>query len=235
MAPSNNKPPQTINDLINKNISVTCPYCHEVTKLIPQTNPINDNTTHDKSYFVAFCGNRDNEHCKPLFAIYSILNNRIVKVFPFSDHSATSIRGDMPYSIKQDLAEAKRCITADAYKASAVLFRRTIEGIACDKLKQDAWRTDGKTKNLSELIKLLVKKNIIANDVEDFIDLIKFFGDHGAHVQKQEDNNSIDFKSIKKLEKITDIFIDRIYRDLTLLDEVKDLRDNRIARTSSSK
>lgn len=161
-----------------RNITAQCPYCNCKVRLDPWGDILFINGLY---YFIAICPNcyRD---CKPLFAVYEDLNDRIIRLYPLPMGNEDSLHIAIPQNIKSDYAEAIRCQYAEAYKACMVMCRRVIEAIACDKLGEDARRSDGNTKQLNKLIEELFNQHLITADIKNAALEIKYFGNYGAHV-----------------------------------------------------
>ncbi len=174
--------PSSIEGLREINISTECPHCGDTVSLLPRHDPITD-VGNENAYFVALCPNHRWRHCKPIFAVYEALNDYIVARYPIPGFEASSMHEAIPLDIREDYAEARRCMYADAYKGAVALFRRVVEATACDRLGKKAKSKDGKTKRLYELIDLLGSEGLITKDIKDAAHEVRFFGNYGVHVQ----------------------------------------------------
>ena len=174
--------PSSIKELVQRNISTECPHCGDTIALLPQHDPITD-ALNEIAYFVALCPNHKRRHCKPIFAVYQALNNYIFASYPMPGFKASNIHEAIPESIREDYAEARRCMFAEAYKGAVALFRRVVEATACDKLGKEAKNNNGKTKILYELIDLLHSEGLITKDIKDAVHEVRLLGNYGAHVQ----------------------------------------------------
>lgn len=174
------RPPDNIEQLTARNISTDCPSCGDTVALIPWHHPSN---THDESYFVALCPNQRRSHCKPIFAIYQPLNDRIIDRYPIPSYKASSLHEAIPVNIREDFAEAKRCLSVRAYKASVAMCRRVVEALACDKLGKKAKGEDGKTMKLYKLIDTLHADGLITKNIKETAHELRHFGNYGAHLQ----------------------------------------------------
>jgi len=179
--------PKAIEELTERNLSTECPSCGDKVTIIPQHEPVND--LNDYSYFVAKCPNHKRLHCKPIFAVYEVMNDRICERYPIPTFKASNMHESIPISIREDYAESRRCLFVDAYKGAVTLCRRVIEAIACDKLGQKSKDDKRKTKKLFELIDLMHNEGLITKDIKDSAHEIRLFGNYGAHVQDDRLDN----------------------------------------------
>jgi len=174
-------PPKTIEELQARNISTVCPDCNDRVTLDPVAGPVN--SLHDNSYFVALCPNAQRSYCNPIFAIYQTLNDCIIERYPIPSFKADFMDKSIPEKIREDYAEAKRCVYVNAYKGAVGLYRRVVEAAACEKLNTKAKDAKGRTKRLVELIDTLQTNGLITNDIKESAHEIRLFGNYGVHVQ----------------------------------------------------
>jgi len=166
---------------MSRNISTECPYCGDTVALLPQCKPIKD--LDNCFYFLALCPNYKRSYCKPIFAVYQSLNNYIKKRYPIPKLSASSMHEAIPYTIREDYAESRRCLYVDAYKGAITLLRRVIEAVSCDRLGEKSKDKNGRSKRLYDLINLLLTEGLITKGLSDSAHEIRLFGNYGAHVQ----------------------------------------------------
>lgn len=174
------RPPESIEQLQERNISTKCPYCGDMVSLIPVHKPVN---SYDNSYFVALCPNHKRQHCKPIFALYQPLNDFIQERYPIPTFNASGIPKAIPEPIREDYAEGVRCLFVASHKAVVVMCRRVLEAVVCDKLGSKAKDTKGNPFKLHTLIDLLHTDGFITKDLKDSAHEIRHFGNYGAHVQ----------------------------------------------------
>ena len=174
--------PSSVGGLLERNISTECPHCGDTVSLLPQHEPITD-VGKDNAYFVALCPNHRRHYCKPILAVYQALNDFIIERYPIPGFEASHIHEAIPKRIREDYAEARRCMFVEAYKGAVALFRRVVEATACDKLGKKARHKNGTTKKLYELIDLLGSESLITKDVKDAAHEVRLFGNYGVHVQ----------------------------------------------------
>ena len=220
--------PDTINELEKRNISTDCPNCRDTVALIPQHNPITD-SLNEHSYFVALCPNHKKRHCNPIFAVYEALNDIIDERYPIPSFSASNMHEAIPKSIREDYAEARRCMYVDANKGAVALFRRVVEAIACDKLGDESLNTKGKTKKLDTLIDLLFSRGIITKNIKDNANEIRLFGNYGAHVQ-DDGLDKVDRDEAQDVREISWQLLHTIY---VAPFTAKNLRDKRLEKGST--
>jgi hypothetical protein len=174
------RPPETIEQLQERNISTDCPYCGDTISLIPVHKPVNSDNL---SYFVALCPNHKRQYCKPIFAIYQALNDLIQMRYPIPTFDASRMHKAIPEAIREDYAEGARCLFVGSYKAVVVMCRRTLEAVARDKLGSKAMDAKGNPLKLHALIDCFYAEGFITKDLEDSAHEVRHFGNYGAHVQ----------------------------------------------------
>jgi hypothetical protein len=174
--------PRDLEELQRRDTTITCPHCGDRVKL----TYFSDFLKHPgggKISFVAYCPNIERERCDPIFCVYEDLNNEIIRVYPSPGVDANRMHEAIPENMRQDFAEARRCLHCQAFKGCVVMCRRVVDALACDKLGSDAKRDDGQTKRLTKLIEMLLERGLITKAIKDTADEIRFFGDYGAHTQ----------------------------------------------------
>ncbi|MBU2512145.1 DUF4145 domain-containing protein [bacterium] len=169
-----------IKELESRNITTQCPHCGDTVTLIPTHTPIQ---SHDHLYFVGLCPNHSNRHCRPIFAVYEFLNDRITSRYPIPSFDASNLHESIPESIRLDYAEARRCQYSSAFKGVVVLCRRVIEAIACNKLQDKSKDEKERTFKLFKLIDLLKDEGYITLDLKETAHELRHFGNYGAHMQ----------------------------------------------------
>jgi hypothetical protein len=159
-------------------ISVVCPYCHERSGIVPAATTSGYLAVcrpgGDVAWWMGQCSG-----CRNMVLVRQGMARMqggreyvpIPSVFPTPQPTPTDER--IPGDIRHDLIEAKQCFSVPAYKASAAMSRRTLEG-ACD--AKGATRS-----NLSQKIDELYEKNIITKDMHDMAHAVRLVGNEGAH------------------------------------------------------
>ena len=215
--------PSSIKGLLERNISTECPHCGDTVSLLPQHEPITD-VGKEHAYFVALCPNHKRHYCKPLFAVYEALNDYISARYPIPGFEASHVHEAVPFGIREDYAEARRCLYAEAYKGAVALFRRVVEATACDKLGKKAKNKDGDTKKLYELIDLLGSEGLITKDIKDAAHEIRFFGNYGVHVQ----DDGLDKIEWREARDVREICWQLLYTIYVAPFKTQELRDKRV-------
>ena len=165
--------PLNVDDI---NLSYFCRRCKQKVRGIPLTSPqfhissISDN----RAWFIVNCPNR---LCELSFVIYDKLNDRIQAVYPYSTFSADDYHASIPKGVREDIAEAERCYYAGAYKGAVTMYRRAVQNIVLNKIKNPAI----KKKRLVDQIDELFNKGFITKDLQQTAHEIRHFGNYGAH------------------------------------------------------
>ena len=102
-----------------------------------------------------------------------ILNDGL-SIYPNPLPSPTDIR--IPEHVRQDLDEAKMCISVNAYRASAVMSRRSMQSTCIDK--------GAKKDKLVDQIAELLATGVITNDLKGWADVVRWVGNDAAHPDK---------------------------------------------------
>ncbi len=216
-------PPESIDELKERNISTECPHCGDTVALLPMHKPVN---TYDHSYFVALCPNHKRSHCKPIFAVYQPLNDCIQERYPIPSFSASSMHKAIPEPICEDYAEGVRCMYVESYKAAVAMYRRVVEALACDKLGEKAKDTKGNTRKLYELIDLLHADGLITKNIKDGAHELRHFGNYGAHVQ-DDGLDKVERQEARDVREITWQLLYSIYIAPFKTDELRKARTSK--------
>ena len=116
------------------------------------------------------------------------INYRGLFWWPFQGMNLSS---DIPTEIQKTLQEAKITFSAQCYRASAVMSRRTLEAITVNKGESEGV--------LAKRIKNLITKGILDKNLGDWATEIRLIGNSGAHfdpinnVEKEDANQIILF------------------------------------------
>jgi hypothetical protein len=157
------------------NLSYRCRECGQIVRGIPLTKPVyRSNYSNNEAWLIVKC---PNDSCELSFVIYNQLNDKIFQVFPLSDFNANDYHKSIPLVIREDLAEASRCFYAGSYKGAVVMYRRALQNIVLDKIKDSSM----KNKKLWEQIDALFKEGYITKHLKDSAHEIRHFGNFGAH------------------------------------------------------
>ena len=217
------RPPESIEELTQRNISTNCPHCGDTVALIPEHKPIN---THGHSYFVARCPNSKRQYCDPIFAVYQPLNDYIQERYPIPGFKASSMHDAIPIQIREDYAEGKRCLYVESHKAVVVMCRRVVEALACEKLSTKSKNTKGTTRKLHDLIDLLHTEGLITKDLKDSAHELRYFGNYGAHVQ-DVGLDKVERQEARDVQEITWQLLYTVYVAPAKTEELRKARSNK--------
>lgn len=160
-------------------ISIFCPYCQRHTALSTapatysgpyghtQNTPALWDNGHGTSYWIGICNYCQN----PV-----LVKNNGEEIYPRPFPSPTDSR--IPDPMKQDLIEAKLCFCIEAYRACAVMARRTMQNACIDK--------GATNKTLVDQIKELQTTGIITKDIKEWADVVRWIGNDAAHPNKDD-------------------------------------------------
>jgi len=98
------------------------------------------------------------------------------------------LSADIPVQIQKILQEAKITYSAQCYRASAVMSRRTLEAITVEKGEPDG--------TLAKRINCLTSKGILDKNLGDWANEIRLIGNVGAHFDPINDVESEDANQI---------------------------------------
>ncbi len=171
-------------------VSIFCPYCERHTSLAPAPTTVKygydemrTTAVWEKGYqdiwWIGVCN-----YCKrPV-----LVHNAGDIVYPQPLPSLTDER--VPEHIRKDLDEAKLCLSVNAYRACAVMVRRSMQSACIDKRATKC--------KLVDQLQELVANAIITKDLKEWADVVRWVGNDAAHPDK-EDVNKDDAEDILKL------------------------------------
>lgn len=154
-------------------LSIYCPHCHRHTSLTPAS--VKYKCSYNEYITEAFWEKNSKETwwigvCNACDEPVLVLNKGI-KVYPAPLPKPSE--KDIPDEIRADLDEAKVCFSAGAYRAAAVMARRTIQVAATDK---------GATGDkLVSQIHELKQTGKITEDLKEWADAVRWIGNDAAH------------------------------------------------------
>jgi hypothetical protein len=183
------------------NLDVTCPACSRDVRALPKSEPVYRIGSSDQmSHIICTC---PRSSCnKVMFVEYDRLNRRARRVFPYSAHSASQLHPAIPNAIREDLAEARRCLSGGGYKGSVAMSRRAMQSIATQE--------SAKGKTLKAQIDKLLRKGRITKSLHETAHEIRFFGNFGAHPQKDGLDN-ISATDAATVLRLVDSFVIDLY------------------------
>ena len=180
------------------NASVYCPRCSRHTSL--RVAPAKYNSTYETGYtgavwnsgrgewWIGICNNCE----QPLL----VLNNGQV-VYPETVPSPTDHR--IPEHIGLDLDEAKICFSAGAYRACAVMARRSIQSAAIQK--------GAGAGNLVSQINELETSGVITADLKDWATVVRWIGNDAAHPNE----DSVEENDAKDILELAEQFLNVVF------------------------
>jgi len=159
-------------------VSIHCPYCHKHTALsVARTSFARDYgatgwtdaTYQDSNRSLWWMG-----ICNGCSGVVLVRDNGAY-IAPAPLPSATD--HNIPKLIRDDLIEAKVCLSAKCFRAAATMARRAVQQACIDK---------GATgSDLVVQIKDLTTKGLITKDLEEWATVVRWVGNDGAHPGKQ--------------------------------------------------
>lgn len=132
-------------------------------------------------------------------------------VYPEGDAQASPLA---PHEIRQAFAEACRCYRVQAYTASAIMCRKTIEGV-CE--------TNGvNERNLSASLRVMKERSLIDERLFEWSDALRAFGNAAAHGVGTE----ISQADAKDAIEFTNAILDYLFSYRDRFEEFKKRRQN---------
>lgn len=171
--------PHSTNRIVNideENLSYFCRGCKQQVRGIPLTNPQYRMGVYsdDEAWLICRCPTGG---CELSFVIFDQLNSQIRQTFPLSNFRVEDYHNSIPERVRADLAEAERCLHASSYKGSVTMFRRAVQNVVLDKIKDK----EIQKKKLWEQIDKLFDQGFITKYLKDTAHEIRHFGNFGAH------------------------------------------------------
>jgi hypothetical protein len=180
-------------------ISIYCPHCHQHTSLDIARAAYGPN--YDPSYTGAIWKKNEREswwigicnHCdEPVLSL-----NAGEAIYPNPLPSPTDHR--IPKDIGDDLTESKFCFSIGAFRASAVMARRSMQSACIDK--------GAKKKNLVDQVDELKNNGVITNDLKEWADVVRWVGNDAAHPNK----DIVEKDDAKDILELAEQFLHVIY------------------------
>lgn len=198
-------------------VSIYCPYCHRYTSLsvAPTTihsggrdyegSAIYNDPRNDTEWWVGICNS-----CQEAVLVHS-MNGELIRVYPDPLPSSTDER--IPDPIRADLAEAKTCYSAHAFRGCAVIARRAIQSACIDK---GANSSDKLERQLEELS----LKGVITKELASWGHSVRWIGNDAAH----PDSPKVEEKDADDILKLAEEFLRVIYVTPKIAKEQADKR-----------
>ena len=154
-------------------LSIYCPHCHKHTSLTPA--PVKYKHSYDEYTTPAFW--RKNQDVVWWIGVCHscgdpvLIKNKGEVAYPTPLPSPTEI--SIPEEIRTDIQEAKNCFALGAYRACAVMARRSMQTAAIDR---------GATADkLFKQIEQLKETGQITVDLKEWADAVRWIGNDAAH------------------------------------------------------
>lgn len=128
---------------------------------------------------------------------------------------------EVPRPLREDHAEAVKCIEGKIYKAAAVMARRIVEGITVDK-----GYTSG---DLFSRLKAMKKDGVIDARLYDWADICRDVGNQGAHASKA----AVDRPDAEGALEFAEALLDYLYVFQDKYEEFKKRRDKAKSKSGS--
>ena len=155
-------------------VSIFCPFCQRHTALLAaqaeysfgfndtRRTPAAWEKNGMETWWIGVCNNCNS----PVL----VLNNGEL-IYPTPLPSPTDSR--IPNPMHQDLAEAKRCYSVEAYRACAVIARRAMQNACIEK--------GANKQKLVDQINELKANGTITKDLKEWADVVRWVGNDAAH------------------------------------------------------
>lgn len=202
-------PPDSIEELRKRNLSVECPHCQSDIIAEPVSEPVNQG---EYTYFIALCPHHKDysRFCKPFFCVYQPMNNCITDKFPLSSHEWGNYHKSIPDSVRKDYAESHKCFSVGAYKGSVALCRRIIEAICHNKLGEKIKDLEYEEKTPYKLIDELKESGLITENLRSTAHEIRHLGNYGVHFQN-DGLEEVSFDEAKEILGFTNHLLNELY------------------------
>lgn len=188
--------------------SIYCPSCHKHTSLITRAHYMimGDQTR--------ICEIGECNSCN-FFMMTKRVNGEIVAIYP--NPLPEPIDERVPESIREDFEEANLCFSVDAYRAAAVMARRTLQSICLDKGANEGDK-------LHQQIDWLFSQQIITRELKEWAHEVRYVGNDGAHPKKPEDDIPVTSEDAKDILDLLKQFSQVLYVAPAIAEERRKIR-----------
>lgn len=202
----------------NYNLDLDCPKCGNGVRVIREAGPIFEGSgiSDQFAYLICRC---PRQFCAVIFVQYDTLNNCVLRVYPYPSSDPSNYDKSIPEEIRKDLAEANRCYSANAYKGVVVMCRRIMQQIAL--------QNNIKGANLQKQIEKMHKKGLITKSLRDAANEIRYFGNFGAHPQKDNLDN-VTYEDAETIWNLTSAFLMDLYIRPSQIENLTNKRQNKV-------
>lgn len=137
-------------------------------------------------------------------------------VYPCEDDT---VNPDLPKNIRAIFTEAKSCYRARAFTASAIMCRKTLEGICCEhKIKE---------RNLASSLKTMREKDLIEGRLYEWANALRIVGNEAVH----EVTSDVYGEDARDLIQFTEALLEYVF---TFHDRFKRFQERRKQREKTS-
>lgn len=197
-------------------LSYYCPECKQQVRGVPLTEAFYEHSgiSDQWAHLIAQCPTK---YCGLAFIVYDRLNYRVARVYPYPSTEAKDFHEGIPEPIREDMAEARRCMYADAYKGVVVMCRRVVQQVVKNKISDPkVWGM-----KLYQQIEELFKAGLITKSLKDASTEIRYFGNFGAHPQ-DDGLDSISYDDANTINAFTrDLVVDLYVRPFEIVKMTK--------------
>lgn len=200
-------------------VSIYCPHCKMYTSLTPAlrtvkrrhplgrsheevTIPCVWEKQYNDVWWIGICNS-----CKNPVLVHN--EGDIVYPYPLPSPSDERI----PEDIRKDLDEAKKCFSVGAYRACAVMARRSMQSACINK---------GSAKSrLVEQLQELADNGTITKDLKEWADVVRWVGNDAAHPGKEK----VSQEDAKDILNLAEQFLHVVYVAPAIAKERKNKRE----------
>lgn len=154
--------------------------------------------------------------CSQCFLVKRDSTNNIIELFP--NALAKPVADSIPSPIRDDLQEAYKCISVQAWRASVTMARRALQNICLEKgapITRTVKAKGGKSKeiknDLINQINWLYDERIITKDLKDWAHEIRVVGNMGAHPGEAEDTEPVSSQDADDILNLVEAFCGPLY------------------------
>jgi len=192
---------------MSDNNSIYCPNCSQRTSIERRIGW----NGHGYVYEIGECNS-----CTQCFLVKRSSNMSIVELHPHA--LAKPVDDAIPTPIREDLEEAYKCQSVQAWRAAVTMARRALQNICLEK-GAPATRTitlkTGKSKetknDLINQINWLYDERVITKDLKDWAHEIRTVGNSGAHPGEAEDTLPVAQQDAEDILSLVEAFCGPLY------------------------
>lgn len=202
--------------------SIYCPSCRQKTSLEQRVEWVG----HGHIYQIGECNG-----CEQCFLVKRNGRRDIVDIQPKT--LASSVDKAIPSPIYEDIEEAYKCQSVQAWRAAVTMARRAMQNICLQKgapSTRDITTKEGKTKtiknDLVHQIDWLFDERIITKDLKDWAHEIRTVGNSGAHPGDATDEQPVEEKDALDILSLVEAFCGPLYIAASVYNSRKNIEDD---------